>query len=471
MSLRDYIKTPKDRAEPYNKSNLVLRTIFSKKSFLDKSRNLLNHIEGFSHVTLKGRHSIDLISQYRQGIFYVAKGRGKIMTEDKEIEIKKDSAFIIPAYLPYSISVASSKQSLEMLVISEEAPTNQNKKIIIKNTSEIPFDGFNPSLHWCHRSKTIFSYDKDNLSKVHYFSLVYIDKNKLPEPHTHFLGHDEIWHALEGKTIMALKDNLVEHAPGTSILIPDNGEIPHASITGKEPAKFLFIMHHMALDNRLLITGSRGTIGSVITQYLRNNGYQFITELDRDNPENPIDILKDDINPYFKNIDTIIHLAANPNPFIEKKEADKNIELTKRVIEACDNYNPKRIINASSINVYPYRTIGKITRETSLTSNTHFNPEGYYGKAKIESERLLEQYCRENNVSLLNLRLGWVTKNDTHPPYKEDNPHPRDLEVALKHEDLKKIIRRAIDYNGMANYVCVSKRKGFIDDGIIFHLD
>ncbi len=222
--------------------------------------------------------------------------------------------------------------------------------------------------------------------------------------------------------------------------------------------------------NSVLITGSRGTIGGIIIRHLRNNGCQFITELDRDNPENPINILEDDITPYFRNIDTVIHLAANPNPFIEKEEADKNVEITKRMIRSCEGNNVKRIINASSINVYPYRTIERITYEAPLSPNLEFNPEGYYGKAKIECEKLLEQYCMGKNISLLNLRLGWVTKNDLHPPHKEDKPHPRDLEVALKHDDLRKIISKAINYEGIGSYVCVSNREGFIDQTILFPL-
>ncbi|MBI2449022.1 NAD-dependent epimerase/dehydratase family protein [Candidatus Pacearchaeota archaeon] len=225
----------------------------------------------------------------------------------------------------------------------------------------------------------------------------------------------------------------------------------------------------MKLDNKILITGSSGIIGGIITEYLKKDGY-IVTELDIKNQDNNVDILLYDIFPYFYNVNTVIHLAANPNPFIGKIEADKNIEITKRVIDACQGSRTvRRIINASSINVYPYRTIDRITKETPLTSNIHFNPKGYYGKAKIECERLFEEFCRNNNLYLLNLRLGWVTKNDLHPPNNEP-AHTRDIEVALKHEDLKKIISRAINYKGIGNYVCVSKRNGFIDDSILFPL-
>ncbi len=222
-------------------------------------------------------------------------------------------------------------------------------------------------------------------------------------------------------------------------------------------------------ENKILITGSRGVVGSVIANHLKDNNYKVV-ELDI-NSDNPIDILNDNLNPYFIGISTFIHLAANPNPFIEKEEADKNIEMVKRAIKACKKSGSlRRIINASSVNVYPYRTIERITKETILCANTAFHPEGHYGKAKIECERLFEEYCRDNHISLLNLRLGWITKNDRHPPHKEDNPHSRDLEVALKHEDLKKIMRKAVDYEGTGSYVCISKRKGLVKKDILFPL-
>ena len=67
-------------------------------------------------------------------------------------------------------------------------------------------------------------------------------------------------------------------------------------------------------ENKILITGSRGVVGSVIANHLKDNNYKVV-ELDI-NSDNPIDILNDNLNPYFIGISTFIHLAANPNPFI-----------------------------------------------------------------------------------------------------------------------------------------------------------
>ncbi len=455
MNLGSYIKRPEDRSKKHESDNLILESIFSRKGkdSEEEDGGLLNYVERFSYGTINPALAIRRESR-NQEIFYVVSGDGEIKSNEEHCRIKKDYTFLVPANKEYSITNFSDKNPLELLIVEEEAPKNSNNRIIIKNSEEIPFVKINPPLHWCHRAKSLFNYQQDNLSQVHYASLVYIDKSQLPEPHKHFPGHDEVWHALEGKTKMAFKNRLFQQNPGTSILIPDNGEIEHASITDKEDAKFFFFMHHMALDNRLLITGSEGKIGKIVTNHLRENGYQFITELDRENPKNPVDILKEDITPYFRGIDAVIHLAANPDPFIGKERADNNINITKRIIEACKNFGIKRIINGSSIDVYSYRELSRINKFTRLEPNRTLNPGAHYGRAKIECERLFEEYCNENKVSLLNLRLGELTEVDK--------------EIGLKRADLMKIIMKAINYNGIGSYVCVSKKGRLVDDSIRF---
>lgn len=463
-----FIITPEKRSKPYKRNNLIVQDIFTRRN-TDNLNNLLNNIERFSYAKLNpGSSSINFSKEY-QKIFYILKGLGEVkdFNRDEKAGLTEGYAFIVPQDTPYSLQ-NNAREPLEILVITETS-SKRNERIIVKDTKEIEFDKFTPLLHWCHRSKTIFSNEKDDLSKLHYVSLVEIEPKKLAEPHKHFPGHDEVWFTLEGKSFMALKDDLIEHNPGTAILIPDNTE--HASITLDKRAKFFFFMHHFALDNKILITGSEGTIGRIVLDHLKNNlGYQYIMGLDREAP-NGIDILQQDIDKFFSDIHTVIHLAANPNPFMGKEEAKMNIAITKKVIEACRKYKPTRIINASSINVYPYRNIERIEENTKLEPNV-FTKNGRkyrnYSSAKIESERLFEEFCNEHKISLLNLRLGWVTKNDKHPPYAKDRPHPRDIEIALKHEDLRKIVEKAVNYNGVGSYICVSNRENFIGKDILF---
>jgi len=222
---------------------------------------------------------------------------------------------------------------------------------------------------------------------------------------------------------------------------------------------------------KILITGSNGRIGKLIVNYLKKFKKHELILLDRNNRKNSIDILQENITSYFKEVDIVIHLAANPNPTIGKKEATKNVEIVKNIIKACNNSNNlKIIINASSINVYPYIKIfnenGRITKNTKLSPNTTWS-KGRYGKAKIDSEKIFERYCNKRKINLLNLRLGSVTEDDKFPKQEDGSIDPVDKEILLKHKDLLKIIKKGLRYKGIGSYVCVSK-EGFIDKNIKF---
>lgn len=219
--------------------------------------------------------------------------------------------------------------------------------------------------------------------------------------------------------------------------------------------------------SRILITGSEGVIGRIISEELKKE--HSLIPLDK---KLGIDILTTEIINYFKDIDYLIHLAANPAPNINKEEAEKNIEISQRIIEACDSSkNLTKIINASSINVYPYFDIhnfgGKIADNTPLLANPRFGDDSY-GKAKIAVEKMLEKYCKERNIALLNLRFGCVTHDDKISVQKDGSIFPSEYEIWLRHDDLRKIISKCVSTNIQGNYVCVSKKDGFIDESIRF---
>jgi len=220
---------------------------------------------------------------------------------------------------------------------------------------------------------------------------------------------------------------------------------------------------------KILITGSHGLIGRIISEGLRKEHRLIFVD-----KKIGIDILVDSLESYFKDVDTIIHLAANPSPFIDERESQKNVEITNAVIKACRDYGIKRVINASSINVYPYIELfeqGKqLTRQTPLSSNLRFG-NGSYGKAKIEAERLFDDYCRSNGISLVNLRIGCVTSYNLPSKQSDGHVEPIDYEIHLRHEDLIETIKKSLEYRGISSYVCVSKKGGLVEDSIRFPID
>jgi len=216
---------------------------------------------------------------------------------------------------------------------------------------------------------------------------------------------------------------------------------------------------------KILITGSKGLLGKLTTEELKKEGYDLVL-LDKKG-ENPVDLLKDNIEEYFSNVDTVIHFAAHPRPWINSEEAKENIDLTYNVLEACRKNKIQRIIYASSINVYDMNNlygIEKINNSTPLHPNTKVDwkeQKGglFYPISKITCEAMVRSYCQAFDISGLNLRFGCVTPNNI--PYKNE---PEDSAIWLSHEDFTEIIKRSLKFKGFDNLNCVSNNsENFVD--------
>ena len=98
----------------------------------------------------------------------------------------------------------------------------------------------------------------------------------------------------------------------------------------------------------ILITGSEGVLGRVVSDALKEHSLVLLDK----KAKNPIDLLKDPVRNYFRGIETTIHLAAYPRPWISLEQAKKNFLVGWNVLEECRKFHVKRFINASSLNVY-----------------------------------------------------------------------------------------------------------------------
>jgi nucleoside-diphosphate-sugar epimerase len=212
---------------------------------------------------------------------------------------------------------------------------------------------------------------------------------------------------------------------------------------------------------KILITGSEGTVGQVVKKALPEHELVLIDK------KLGIDILKEDISKYFKEIDLTIHLAANPQPYIEIEKAKENVLLMWNVLNACVLSKVERIIFSSSIHVYDFDTLykdgEKITKDTLLKPNMKEwkdgTGRGLYSISKIMCENLLRQYSEGFGIKYLNLRLGGI--NTANKPYTN---YPFDFSTWLSHEDFTEIIRRGINFKENASVVCVSDNsERFID--------
>ncbi len=229
----------------------------------------------------------------------------------------------------------------------------------------------------------------------------------------------------------------------------------------------------MKTPPKILITGSHGVIGKIVVDELKKRGQEVVlVDL---HSSKPVDLLKDDLVPLFRGVETVIHLAANPNPYISKEVAQENIAMVRRVIDASSKSKKlKRIINASSINVYPYFEMYEnrktITSDTPLSPNLYYFP-GEYARAKIKAERMFKVFCKRKKISLINLRFGHVAASNREKrvfktSWKKDLEHKN----FLHHKDLREIMVASIALQGTHNFLCVSNLSWLADRSIVFPL-
>lgn len=137
------------------------------------------------------------------------------------------------------------------------------------------------------------------------------------------------------------------------------------------------------MSTRIVVTGSKGFIGSELILYLAKKGYDVVgTYTDIRDIES--------LRPYFKSAEFVIHAAAKTkNAKNQEDYYTTNVLGTKNILELCLE-NDSKLIHLSSIAVN----------------------EGY-GTSKQESQKLVEDYCSHYGLKAVILRLCRIySKND-----------------------------------------------------------
>ena len=217
---------------------------------------------------------------------------------------------------------------------------------------------------------------------------------------------------------------------------------------------------------KVLVTGLAGKIGSIIRKNLSTK-YE-LSGLDlKTVPGYPTVVANlsdyDKIVPAFEGIDTVVHLAADPNHQGSwESNLEHNIVGTRNVYEAARNGGANRVIFASSNHAVgfhplkdnPYKQIYdgdfKNIRQPMppLTTNM-IRPDGYYGVSKAFGESLGSYFHDEYGLSVICIRIGWVMEPDD-PTFA-----PSALSLWMSHHDTAKVIERSIDAPESVGYATV----------------
>jgi len=168
---------------------------------------------------------------------------------------------------------------------------------------------------------------------------------------------------------------------------------------------------------KILVTGSSGTIGTRLCERLLKNGYEVVgadykpNKWNKDIQSITVDVdlrnKEDVLNKLPKDIDLIIHLAANArvyNLVVEPSLARDNFETLFNVLEFTRLNNVKKIMFSSSREVYG-NSNEMIQLEDSIDVK---NCESPYTATKIGGEALVHSYQQCYGIDFVMFRFSNV---------------------------------------------------------------
>lgn len=166
-----------------------------------------------------------------------------------------------------------------------------------------------------------------------------------------------------------------------------------------------------ASRRRVLITGAGGTIGRSLTGRVSDRyELRLMFHSPRDGMEDR-DVVAgdianyDDIGAAVEGIDTIWHLAGDPNvPASWESVLTNNIIGTRNVVEAAREAGVRRVVFASTNHV-----MGMYDRDGAwpVYNDLPQRPDSLYGVSKAFGEDLGRHYHDAFGLEFISLRIGW----------------------------------------------------------------
>ncbi len=171
---------------------------------------------------------------------------------------------------------------------------------------------------------------------------------------------------------------------------------------------------------RVLITGGAGFLGSHLADALVADA--DVTLVDnlaagtRANVADALkagarlvkrDLLRGDVRPLFRKVDTVYHLAANPDVRLgregPKAHIEQNVLMTYRVLEACRTNRVPRFVFASTSTVY-----GEAKTVPTPEDFGPCEPISLYGASKLACESLTSAYAHTYGLQAVVFRMANV---------------------------------------------------------------
>jgi nucleoside-diphosphate-sugar epimerase len=174
----------------------------------------------------------------------------------------------------------------------------------------------------------------------------------------------------------------------------------------------------------VLITGACGNLGMKLRAAWADV-YDLVLLDVAASPNDP-EVIKVDLSElddewitYFHGVDTVVHLAANPDEFATWEELERpNLDVLANVLHAAALAGVERFIFASSNHVMGgYRALD----DMRITPDLPPRPDGPYGATKLMGERLGRSMSQAFDMTFVALRLGWVQQGENRPDTLPDD--------------------------------------------------
>lgn len=199
-------------------------------------------------------------------------------------------------------------------------------------------------------------------------------------------------------------------------------------------------------DSRtVLITGAGGNIGRKL-RAAWDDEYDLILLDSQYDPNDPeviqadLSVLDESWITHFHGVDTVVHLAANPDPEASLEElSGPNIDALANVFNAAALAGVERIVFASSNHV----ALGRRGDSPEMIRvDQPPSPSGLYGALKYVGERLGRSLAAAFDLTFIALRLGCVQPGPNRPETLLDDWDKRSW---LSNGDLVRLFDAAVE--------------------------
>ena len=206
------------------------------------------------------------------------------------------------------------------------------------------------------------------------------------------------------------------------------------------------------MDEPVLLTGAAGRVGTAIRDGIGDA--QDFRLLDREPPTEPTDheffvgdiTDRETLAEAMADVSVVVHLAGDPRTDAPWESVLRNnIDGTRTVFEVAVEQGVQKVVFASSNHaVGHYETdrepeIYRTGEDFRLDGTELPRPSNLYGVSKATGEILGRYYHDEYGLSVLNVRIGNLTKD--HPPRN----YERGQAMWLSHRDCAHLFDRAIE--------------------------